>query len=33
MHELHRMLESAHHPVTWDVDVAAKRVQTQYKGG
>jgi hypothetical protein len=32
MHELRHMLESAHKPVTWDVDVAAKRVQTQFRG-
>ncbi len=32
MYELRLMLESRHEPMTWDVDVAAKRVQTQYKG-
>jgi hypothetical protein len=33
MYELKGMLESAYEPITWDVDVAAKRVQTQFKGG
>jgi hypothetical protein len=33
LHELRQMLESAHEPITWDVDVAAKRIQTQFKGG
>jgi hypothetical protein len=32
MCELKGMLESAYEPITWDVDVAAKRVQTQYNG-
>jgi hypothetical protein len=31
MYELKGMLESAYEPITWDVDVAAKRIQTQFK--
>ena len=32
MYELKRMLESAYEPINWDVDVAAKRIQTQFRG-
>lgn len=30
--ELRGLVESAYHPVTWDAEVAAKRVQGQFKG-
>lgn len=31
--EIRVMLEAAHEPVTWDAEVAAKRVLTRFKGG